>query len=129
MAPLLEADKSRKKAGAPRRADAGIVNALAWLARAAGQWAAIPQRFGAKSTDHDRRPREPTTGWGCTSRIAPSRSVARPVPPLGNPDRFPPGRRMVEVACRWFNCLRADAPGTQQWKEQPELLHEVAGAG
>ncbi len=54
LAALLVVDKPRKKPGAPRKADRGIFNGLVWLARTGGQWEAIPRRFGAKSTIHDR---------------------------------------------------------------------------
>lgn len=54
LQPLLMVSKPRKKPGAPRKADRGIFNGLIWLARTGGQWAAIPRRFGAKSTIHDR---------------------------------------------------------------------------
>lgn len=54
LAPLLVVDKPRKKPGAPREDDRGIFNGLIWLARTGGQWAAIPRRYGAKSTVHDR---------------------------------------------------------------------------
>lgn len=54
LRPLLVVAKPRKKAGAPRKDDRGIFNGLIWLARTGGQWEAIPRRFGAKSTIHDR---------------------------------------------------------------------------
>ena len=51
---MLAVDKLRKKPGAPRKGDRGLFNGLIWLARTGGQWAAIPRRYGAKSTIHDR---------------------------------------------------------------------------
>jgi putative transposase len=54
LQPLLVVDKPRKKPGAPREDDRGIFNGLIWLARTGSQWAAIPRRYGAKSTIHDR---------------------------------------------------------------------------
>ena len=47
-------DKPRKKPGRPRQDDRPIFDALIWIARSGGQWAAIPRAFGAKSTIHDR---------------------------------------------------------------------------
>jgi len=52
--PLLVVDKPRKKPGRRREADRPILNGLVWLARTGSQWAAIPRRYGAKSTIHDR---------------------------------------------------------------------------
>ena len=66
LRPLLVVDKPRKKPGAPRKADRGIFNALIWLARTGGQWAAIPRRFGAKSTIHDRF--QEWVAYGCLER-------------------------------------------------------------
>ena len=54
LQPLLVVHKPRKKPGAPRKADRPIFNGLIWIARTGGQWQAIPRRFGAKSTIHDR---------------------------------------------------------------------------
>ena len=54
LAPLLVIDKPRKKPGRPRQDDRPIFDALIWIARSGGQWAAIPRAFGAKSTIHDR---------------------------------------------------------------------------
>lgn len=52
--PLLVVNKPRKKPGRRREADRPILNGLIWLGRTGGQWAAIPRRYGAKSTIHDR---------------------------------------------------------------------------
>jgi len=52
--PLLVVDKPRQKPGRRREADRPILNGLIWLARTGSQWAAIPRRYGAKSTIHDR---------------------------------------------------------------------------
>ena len=54
LRPLLVVDKPRKKPGAPRQDDRPIFDGLIWVARTGGQWKAIPRRFGAKSTIHDR---------------------------------------------------------------------------
>jgi putative transposase len=54
LRPLLVVNKPRKKPGAPREDDRGIFNGLIWLARTGSQWAAIPRRYGATSTIHDR---------------------------------------------------------------------------
>ena len=54
LRPLLVIDKPRKKAGRPRLDDRPLFNGLIWLARSGGQWAAIPRRYGAKSTLHAR---------------------------------------------------------------------------
>ena len=54
LAPLLVIDKPRKKPGRPRQDDRPIFDALIWIARSGGQWAAIPRALGAKSTIHDR---------------------------------------------------------------------------
>jgi transposase len=54
IAPLLVNDKPRKKPGRPRRDDRVLVNGLIWLARTGAQWAALPTRYGPKSTLHAR---------------------------------------------------------------------------
>jgi putative transposase len=54
IAPLLINDKPRKKPGRPRRDDRVLVNGLIWLARTGAQWAALPARYGPKSTLHAR---------------------------------------------------------------------------
>jgi putative transposase len=54
VAPLLVIHKFRKKPGRPRSDDRRILNGLIWLARTGSQWSAIPERFGPKSTLHDR---------------------------------------------------------------------------
>lgn len=54
LAPLLVNDKPRKKPGRPRRDDRMLVNGLIWLARTGAQWAALPARYGPKSTLHAR---------------------------------------------------------------------------
>lgn len=52
--PQLVIHKARKKPGRPRKDDRQILNGLIWLARTGSQWSALPRRFGAKSTVHDR---------------------------------------------------------------------------
>ena len=47
-------DKPRKKPGRPRRDDRAIFDGLIWLARTGSQWAALPRKFGPKSTVHAR---------------------------------------------------------------------------
>jgi transposase len=54
LAPLLVNDKPCKKPGRPRRNDRVLVNGLIWLARTGAQWAALPARYGPKSTLHAR---------------------------------------------------------------------------
>ena len=54
LAPLLVNDKPRKKPGRPRRDDRVLVNGLIWMARSGAQWAALPARYGPKSTLHAR---------------------------------------------------------------------------
>ncbi len=54
LAPLLVNDKPRKKPGRPRRDDRVLVNGLIWMARTGAQWAALPARYGPKSTLHAR---------------------------------------------------------------------------
>jgi transposase len=54
IAPLVASDKPRKKPGRPWRDDRVLVNGLIWLARTGAQWAALPARYGPKSTLHAR---------------------------------------------------------------------------
>ena len=54
IAPLVASDKPRKKPGRPRRDDRVLVNGLIWMARTGAQWAALPARYGPKSTLHTR---------------------------------------------------------------------------
>ena len=55
LQPLLVVNKPRKKPGRRRNNDRPIFDGLIWLARTGSQWAAWPrERFGAKSTAHDR---------------------------------------------------------------------------
>lgn len=54
LAPLLVNDHPHKKPGRPRRDDRVLVNGLIWLARTGAQWAALPARYGPKSTLHAR---------------------------------------------------------------------------
>lgn len=54
LAPLLVNDKPRKKPGRPRRDDRMLVNGVIWMARTGAQWAALPARYGPKSTCHAR---------------------------------------------------------------------------
>jgi transposase len=54
LEPILASAKVRKKPGRPRRDDRAIFDGLIWLARTGGQWAALPDRFGPKSTVHER---------------------------------------------------------------------------
>ena len=67
LQPLLVIDKPRKKAGRHRNDDRPIFDGLIWLARTGAPWAAWPrERFGARSTAHDRLPE-----WvehGCLAR-------------------------------------------------------------
>jgi putative transposase len=52
--PLLIIHKFRKKPGRPRKDNRQILIGLIWIARTGSQWSALPRRFGAKSTVHDR---------------------------------------------------------------------------
>ena len=54
LAPLLVNNKPRKKPGRPRRDDRMLVNGVIWMARTGAQWAALPARYGPKSTVHAR---------------------------------------------------------------------------
>jgi transposase len=54
LQPLLVVDKPRKKPGRPREDDRRLFNGLIWLARTGAQWAALPARYGPKSTAHAR---------------------------------------------------------------------------
>jgi transposase len=54
LAPLVVSDQPRKKPGRPRRDDRVLVNGLIWMARTGAQWAALPARYGPKSTVHAR---------------------------------------------------------------------------
>ena len=54
LAPLLVNDKPRKKPGRPRRDDRMLVNGVIRMARTGAQWAALPARYGPKSTCHAR---------------------------------------------------------------------------
>lgn len=54
IAPLVVNEKPRKKSGRPRRDDRVLVNGLIWMARTGAQWAALPARYGPKSTLHAR---------------------------------------------------------------------------
>ena len=54
LQPLLVIHKFRKKSGRPRKDDRRILDGIIWLARTGAQWSALPDRFGAKSTVHDR---------------------------------------------------------------------------
>ncbi len=54
LEPVLRSDKPRKKPGRPPGGDRAIFDGLVWLARTGAQWAALPRRFGPKSTAHDR---------------------------------------------------------------------------
>jgi transposase len=54
LAPLLVNNKPRKKPGRPRRDDRMLVNGVIWMARTGAQWAALPARYGPKSTCHAR---------------------------------------------------------------------------
>lgn len=54
IAPLVASTKPRKKLGRPRRDNRVLVNGLIWLARTGAQWAALPARYGPKSTLHAR---------------------------------------------------------------------------
>ena len=54
IAPLVASDKPRKKPGRPRRDDRVLVNGLIWMVRTGAQWAALPARYGPKSTLHAR---------------------------------------------------------------------------
>lgn len=54
LQPLLVIHKVRKKSGRPRKDDRRILDGIIWLARTGAQWSALPDRFGAKSTVHDR---------------------------------------------------------------------------
>jgi transposase len=52
--PLLRIEKNRKKSGRPARDARSIFNGLIWLARTGSQWSQLPERYGPKSTVHDR---------------------------------------------------------------------------
>jgi transposase len=56
LEPVLAApfDRPKKKSGRPRAPDRPIFDALIYLARTGGQWAALPNTFPPKSTVHDR---------------------------------------------------------------------------
>lgn len=54
LQPLLVITKPRRKPGRPRKDDRPIFNGLIGLARTGAQWAALPRRFGPKSTAHAR---------------------------------------------------------------------------
>jgi transposase len=54
LTPILKSEKSRKKAGRPRRDDRAIFDGLVWLARTGAQWSQLPREFGPKSTVHER---------------------------------------------------------------------------
>src|SRR5260370_15159913 len=54
IAPLVASTKPRKKPGRPRRDDRVLVNGLIWLAGTGSPWAALPARYGPKSTWHAR---------------------------------------------------------------------------
>ena len=54
IAPLLVDTTPHKKPGRPRRDDRVLVNGLIWMVRTGAQWAALPARYGPKSTLHAR---------------------------------------------------------------------------
>ena len=54
LQPLLLITKARIKPGRPRNDDRPIFDGLIWLARTGAHWAALPVRYGPKSTAHAR---------------------------------------------------------------------------
>jgi len=51
---LLPLPKPKKKLGRPRKDDRKIMNGIFYLLRTGCQWKALPRRYGAPSTVHDR---------------------------------------------------------------------------